>query len=142
MAPDFRLRQRGGPAIRLSMLKGRVSALYFWTPRCFRCSKDIQKLEKLVETYSEHGFIAFVVSTATTPYGDIHPATDKLKTTLPLLYPASQVNLAPYQLTSIPTLVLIDAQGRIAYRYAGDNAPDKADFTTVLNNEFTETSKK
>lgn len=56
MAPDFSITIRNGSEVSLSDLKGQYVLLDFWASWCGPCLKDIPKIKKLDQDYSEKTF--------------------------------------------------------------------------------------
>ncbi len=120
-APDFEAPDLQGRTFRLSELRGKAVLLDFWATWCGPCEETIPSLERLHEKYASGGLEVVGVSVDGAPkevprYVKAHGMRYRV-----LLDPDQRV-MERYGVSSIPTSVLIDPQGRIAQRWLGFDA--------------------
>lgn len=120
-APDFTLQDLDGKTISLSALRGKVVILDFWATWCGPCRKTMPLLDK----YYTDGKPADVKIYGVNVWE--RGGTDKVKPFIvergfhfPILYGTNDLASA-YGVQGIPTMVVIDQQGKIAYRHVGYN---------------------
>jgi thiol-disulfide isomerase/thioredoxin len=117
-APDFSLPvlQGGTPGarVRLSDLRGRVVLLDFWASWCGPCRAQMPALARVAARTDESDTIVLGINTADTPQ-DALQLLSELKISYTILQDAGEVARG-YGATTLPTLVLIDREGKIVVR--------------------------
>lgn len=120
-APDFEVTSLAGDKLNPAALKGKVVVLNFWFIGCAPCRVEIPGLNKLTEEFKEEDvvFIAFAMDQAEAlkNYLKEHPFTYKI-------IPDAAKTAALFKANVFPTHIIIDKQGRIAYRLTG-GSPDR-----------------
>lgn len=120
-APDFQLRDMDGKTISLEGQKGRLTLLNFWGSWCPPCKQEIPELVQLYAKY--HGRNLDMIGIAL----DERDGAEGLRKWCRehgVLYPQAlsteAVTHAYGDIHEVPVSVLIDAKGRIRYRWEGD----------------------
>lgn len=121
LAPDFNLPKVGGGSVRLSDLRGQVVILDFMATWCGPCETELAHLEDIYQSYgsSQVKILSIDVDQSESEavlsiYADKHDISwDVLMDTTAIN------NAAGYDVSSIPTLVIVDQDGRIAFRAEG-----------------------
>lgn len=121
LAPDFDLKDQQGQAVRLSGLRGQPVVLLFWgswNPWATKLARELRAVRE------EHPDLKILVLA----FRERSPEKARqgfanLGLTATLLSNADDV-AAQYDVAAVPTLVLVDADGRIALRHVGFNASD------------------
>lgn len=123
-APDFTLKDLNSKNISLSSLRGKVVVLDFWATWCPPCRMSMPLLDKFYTGSKPKNVIVYGVNV----FEHTAPSPDGLKAFLtqqnvhfPVLLGTQDVASA-YGVSSIPNLVVIDKQGKIAYRHVGYDA--------------------
>ena len=117
LAPEISAQRLNGEAFLLSSLRGRVVVLDFWATWCPPCQKSLPALQRVHERYKDDPAV-FVASVNTD-----HPVDQKnllgrfmqaRRYDFPVILDdgAKSVSNA-YRVQSIPTLVVIDAEGLV-----------------------------
>lgn len=115
-APDFGLEVvHNGPAsskIRLSELQGKPVLLDFWATWCGPCQIQAPILNRVAERYKDRGLVVLGVNTGDKPgLATIFAAKKKL--TYPILFDASHDAAELYDVSSLPTMVLVGKDGKV-----------------------------
>lgn len=124
LAPDFTLKSLDGKDVKLSSYKGKVVVLDFWATWCPPCRKGIPDLIELQTNYQKKGIEVVGVSFDQNGKVAVEPFVKKngVNYTMLLLAGASAGQTVAQQYVpsgKIPTMHIIDKQGRIAYSVTG-----------------------
>ena len=117
-APDFTLRTMGGPNLRLQEQRGRVVMVNFWATWCGPCRQEMPQLNRLYEKYHAAGFVLLGVNVD----DDQRKAAEvagKLGVTFPVLLDTDKKVSKLYDLSTMPSTVLIDRDGKVRYVHRG-----------------------
>jgi thiol-disulfide isomerase/thioredoxin len=128
-APDFRGTTLDGTDVALEDLKGKVVLLDFWASWCQPCRRELPSLEKLHQEFGNSGLAVVGINVGEEP-----SAVKKFLGTTPLSFPLVPMDdsaelVAKLSVSSFPTMVLIDREGKIASYEVGerDEAELRAD---------------
>jgi peroxiredoxin len=117
-APDFTLRTLDGPNMRLAEQRGRVVMINFWATWCGPCRQEMPQLSKLYDKYRASGFVLFGVNVD----DDVRNATEvaaKLAVSFPVLLDTDKTVSKLYDLSTMPSTVLVDRDGKVRYVHRG-----------------------
>ncbi len=119
-APDWALRDADGKEHRLSDYKGKVVVLDFWATWCGPCLKLMPEIQGLHEKFKDRGAVVIGISGGERRDPVKGPADHMAKQgyTYGLLVEGTDV-FAAYGIEVIPTLYVITADGKVAYRGPG-----------------------
>lgn len=98
---------------------GKVVAVHFWATWCPYCIKEIEALEALFGQFRERGFVPVSVNVGETKA----VAAEFLRTrtvTYPILLDTESTAAKLYGVTGIPTTVILDRGGAIAFKILGE----------------------
>lgn len=119
LAPEFELRDVGGTPVRLSDYRGGPVLLYFWaswSPWCAELSRELRAIR------TEHEGLPILVLPLRERSADIARQRFEAQGLRATLLTGADDIAARFQIGAAPSLVLVDAAGRIAMRHAGFNA--------------------
>jgi thiol-disulfide isomerase/thioredoxin len=122
---DFALRTLDGAPVSLSSLRGRVVLVTFWFPSCAPCRAEFPYLEALRARHEAAGFSVLAIDITREDAG-ARRALAELKVAFPSLTGDEDVVeavKAAYRVSSVPTSILVDREGRAVYRderFAGE----------------------
>ena len=117
-APDFTLHSMEGPNLRLQEQRGRVVMVNFWATWCGPCRQEMPHLNRLYEKYRASGFVLLGVNVD----DDTRKAADvagKLGVKFPVLLDTDKKVSRLYDLSTMPSTVLIDRDGKVRYVHRG-----------------------
>lgn len=117
-APDFTLRAMSGPNLRLQEQRGRVVMINFWATWCGPCRQEMPHLNRLYDKYKSAGFVILGVNVDE----DKKNATElaqKLGVKFPVLWDAEKSVSRLYDLSTMPSTVLVDRNGNVRYVHKG-----------------------
>ena len=117
-APDFTLPSAAGPNLRLQEQRGQVVMLNFWATWCGPCRREMPHLNRLYEKYRSAGFLLLGVNIDEDQRNAIGVST-KLGVHFPVLFDSKQRVSRLYDLSTMPSTVLIDRDGRVRYVHLG-----------------------
>jgi len=118
LAPDFTLRTLEGRNLRLGEQRGRVVLVNFWATWCGPCRQEMPHLNKLYEKYKASGFMLLGVNVDDDTQQAVGVAS-KLGVTFPVLPDIDKRVSRQYDLSAMPSTVLIDRDGRVRYLHRG-----------------------
>jgi|CXWL01.1.fsa_nt_gi peroxiredoxin len=117
-APEFVLPNLAGQNVSLASLRGKPVLINFWATWCDTCRVEMPDLEGLHNRLSSKGVAILGISMDDNAFVVVPPFLKKHKITFPILIADRQVS-ASYAVRGLPAAFLIDAEGRIAYRWVG-----------------------
>jgi peroxiredoxin len=117
-APDFTLPTVNGPNLRLQEQRGRVVMVNFWATWCGPCRVEMPHLNRLYEKYRGSGFVLLGVNIDENPRAAADLA-GKLGMKFPVLLDTDKKVSRLYDLSAMPSTVLIDRDGRVRYVHRG-----------------------
>ncbi|MFA6093239.1 MAG: TlpA disulfide reductase family protein [Elusimicrobiota bacterium] len=117
IAPDFTLKDTKGETFSLKSLRGKVVLLDFFATWCPPCKKSIPFLVELHKSFKEKGVVILGINDE-----DAEALADFGKekgVTYPLLVDKSKDVHRAYGIRAVPSLFVLDAEGRIVSTEAG-----------------------
>lgn len=130
---EFTLPDLAGKATRLSDFKGNVVLLNFWATWCGPCREEMPTIEQLFRDYQRKAFV--VVGVAGDKQGKtvVEPFVKEHGLSFPVVLDADGVVSQQYRVRGIPTVYLLDRQGRIAGMYVGGADWNSKDARAVID---------
>ena len=112
-----------GDRVSLAHLAGKVVVLDFWASWCPPCRRAIPVLNRVRARYSPQQVLFYGVNVEELGDADVRQHHRALGAAFPTLQDRDGSLQQAYQVRSLPTLVLIDAEGRI--RHVESGVPDE-----------------
>jgi len=117
-AADFKLKSVDGKDFSLQDLHGKFVLLDFWATWCMPCRHDLQVMEKIHQEFHKKGLIVLGID------GDedadtVNEFLPTAKLSYPILLTAASGVITSYSVKAFPTVVLIDADGKIVFYHVG-----------------------
>lgn len=110
-APDFVLQDLDGRTVRLSDFRGRAVLLNFWASWCLPCRVELPHLKSLQNDMPADRFA--ILSITSENANKTRAFAEKHAINYPVLLDPREQTLLQYRVREYPTLVWIDAEGRI-----------------------------
>lgn len=119
-APDFTVTAVDGSRIRLADYRGKILLLHFYGTWCAPCEFEMPELVRLRQAFPEEQLAMLGVAVNETQ-GEraVREWMAKFKITYPQALATADIASA-YWIQGVPITYLIDAQGRIRYRWDGE----------------------
>ena len=123
-APDFKLASLTGPEVTLDSLKGKVVLLDFWATWCGPCKQIMPSIQAISEEFKDKNVAVFGVNTWEKKDGAAKAYMESKKYTYGCLLAGEEL-AKTYGITGIPTLILINKDGTIAFAEMGASGDTK-----------------
>jgi peroxiredoxin len=117
-APDFTLKALDGPNLRLREQRGKVVMINFWATWCGPCREEMPQLKRLHDKYQAAGFTLLGVNVDEDPR-QASALAQKLALGFPVLFDADKQVSKTYDLSAMPSTVLIDRDGKVRFVHRG-----------------------
>lgn len=117
-APDFTFTLFDGKELTLSDLRGSPVVLNFWASWCPPCRAEARDLERVWQAYRERGVVFLGVDIQDTEE-DARAFLEEFGVTYPNGQDTTMEIAMSYEITGIPTTVLITSEGKVARRWVG-----------------------
>lgn len=116
-APDFTLSSLVGGNWRLSEQRGKVVAIHFWNAGCGPCRSQMALLAQLADKYKTSGLVVFGIS-IDDEAASVLNAVGRMGIMYPVLLDRERKVARSYALKTLPSMVLVDRDGRIRHAYS------------------------
>ena len=123
-AADFRLDARGGKQLALNELRGQVVMINFWATWCGPCRQEMPLLEQMHKKYQPMGFTLVGINVEEDSSG-AEAWLQKTPVTFPILFDRQNRVSKLYNVSGMPSSVLIDRKGNVRYLHRGYKAGDE-----------------
>ena len=130
-APNFTLKSNSGKNLKLSELRGQVVLLNFWASWCGPCRTEMPLLVKIHDKYKGMGFTVLGVNVEE----DSTPAIsiiNKTKIGFPVLFDKENAVSKLYNVSAMPSTVIIDRDGNMRYLHEGYKSGDEEKYKEIV----------
>lgn len=131
-APDFTLKSNSGENLRLSEEAGNIVIVNFWASWCGPCREELPAFEALYQNYADLGVTVYAVNVD----DDSSKASSLLKdinVTFPVLFDPDGDVSQLYDVSAMPTTVMIDRDGNARVIHKGYKSGDESKYEEALN---------
>lgn len=119
-APDYAAVTLGGDPVALADLRGEVVLLNVWATWCVPCRVEVPELQALHEEHAHRGLhVVGVTVDSRAASNDVVNFIDEFGMTYDIWVDPDHTVLNRFRATGVPITVLIDREGRIAWRHLG-----------------------
>jgi peroxiredoxin len=130
-APDFTLRSSDGRNVRLEELRGQVVLVNFWATWCGPCREEMPKLNALYAKYRNSGVVLLGVNIDDDPNTALATA-GKLGVSFPVLLDTDKKVSKLYDLSTMPSTVVIDRDGKLRYVHRGYREGTESEYEQTI----------
>ncbi len=119
-APDWKLPLADGSGKTLSLtdLRGKVIVLDFWSTTCPPCIREIDELDAIQREFESQGVVVIGVAAGGETVAEIIQFRKRKRVEYSQIVDSGETATA-YRAFSLPTLYIIDRQGRVAASHRG-----------------------
>ena len=129
--PDFALPARDGSTVKLSELKGQVVMINFWASWCGPCRQEMPLLDQMYKKYKPLGFTLVGVNVEPDST-DAEGYLKKTPVTYPILLDKENKVSSLYDVSAMPSSVIVDRKGRVRYVHHGYKPGDENEFLNQI----------
>ncbi|MNK03636.1 Thiol-disulfide oxidoreductase ResA [compost metagenome] len=120
--PHIAYNDPSGKAVDINSFKGKYVLIDFWASWCGPCRKAIPEIKELYSKYKENGLEVLSVSVDTDNAAWRKAMSEENMPWPQVLSPDKNKTMASFMIIGIPTLYLIDREGKIVEKYTGFSA--------------------
>ncbi len=118
VAPSLSVPWTGGERFDLSERRGHVTVLAFWATWFPACRSEGPVLARVQRRIEARGDTVVGVSIDDAPLSAVAQAARRFGMTYPIAL-ATRADIAPFRVELLPTIVVVDPDGRVAASFAG-----------------------
>jgi thiol-disulfide isomerase/thioredoxin len=134
----FKLTKVDGSTLEMNSFRGKVIVINFWATWCGPCLTELPLFEKIIAKFKDDKDVVFLALTTDEDRELVAPYLKQYKFDIPVSHAEYLDDF--FVVTSIPTTIILDRKGGVAFRQAGYNP--RADFVALLTEKIEETKKK
>lgn len=112
-----------GRKISTASLQGKVSVVVFWATWCGGCKREIPDLVALRDAFPTHD-VEIIGLSVDEAHKDLQAFAQQAGINYRIARATDSANEAFGKIDSLPTIFIIDGEGRIKFRHAGNMAKD------------------
>ena len=127
----FEMLDTNGKTINLEDLKGKVVFMNFWATWCAPCIAEMPSIQKLYDKVKDDKEIVILTVEVEGKSDKVAKFMNRKNLTLPVVYPNSQIPTDFFN-GSLPTTIILDKKGNIAYRHEGMSDFVSQDFVNLF----------
>lgn len=128
-APALRLNDADDKPVDLAKYRGRVVLVNFWATWCPPCRKEFPSLGRVRRLFKPAEFEVLAVNVGEDPDTVFSFAGN---TEFPVLFDRDSKAMAAWPVRGLPTTLLVDRQGRLAFRATGGREFDDPDIVAAI----------
>jgi len=137
----FTLFDINGQKHSLSNYKGKVVLVNFWASWCPPCIYEMPELTRLKKQLSDRPFEILALNVGEKKYR-VRKFAKLINFNLPVLLDTSKDTFDAWNVKTLPTSFLIDAESNIRYRVRGNPGWEEKETITIIEQLISEQSKK
>lgn len=131
-APDFTLKSRSGDNLRLSEERGNIVIVNFWASWCGPCREELPEFEALYQSYADLGVTVYAVN-VDDESEKANKLLEDISVSFPVLYDPNGEVSELYDVSAMPTTVMIDRNGVARLMHKGYKSGDEAKYEEALH---------
>ena len=126
-APNFTLKSNSGKNLKLSESRGEVILLNFWASWCAPCREEMPLLDSIHNKYKGFGFKVLGVNVEEDS-AEAKKILNDIKVSFPVVFDNENKVSKMYNVSAMPSTVLIDRDGKMRYLHKGYKSGDEATY--------------
>ena len=130
-APTLSLKDLSGRVHRVTDYRGQVLVVNFWATWCPPCREEMPSLNRAAKALVKEG-VQFVAVNIGETAEAIQAFTKRQPVEVPILLDASQNAVRRWPVLGLPTTVVVDPRGEIAFHVTGDREWDDPEILRQL----------
>lgn len=141
---DFRLADvRSNAFVNFNSLKGqKLTVIDFWATWCKPCVAAIPKIEAIYQMYKDSGVHVIGINVdSPRNLSKVLPFSESQGITYPILLDSEQAVMRDLNVTSFPTLLVVDNNNKVVYTHEGYQPGDEIEIKNQLSSLLNKTSK-
>ena len=112
-------------------MRGQVVMINFWASWCGPCRQEMPLLDKLQRHYRNLGFTMLGVNVEEQHQG-AQKFLKQVPVTFPILWDSTHKVSQAYDVKAMPSTVIVDRDGKVAYLHPGYRAGDEAQYDAKI----------
>ena len=132
---NFKLEDTHNKTLAYNDLKGeKLTVIDFWATWCKPCLKAIPSLIKIQEEFKSLG-VNFIGISCDGPrsVSKVAPLTNTFNINYPILLDFNNDVMRDYNISNLPTLIIVNQENKIVYFHEGFNAGDEIEIKLKIN---------
>lgn len=130
-APDFTLKSRSGENLRLEEQRGNIVLVNFWASWCGPCREELPKMEALQQSYQDLGFTVLAINVDDNP-AKAESLLSEVDVSFPVLFDSDGKISQKYDLSAMPTTVIVDRDGNARLTHKGYKTGDELKYEKAI----------
>ncbi len=131
VAPNFVLTSNTGKPVALADLKGQVVLINFWASWCGPCRQEMPILDQLYRSYQAAGFTLLGVNVEPNA-ADAEKFLKGTPVTFPILLDPKSTVSKLYEVSGMPSTIIVDRDGKIRYVHHGYKPGDEGEYLNQI----------
>lgn len=130
-SPDFTLKSRDGGNIKLSEQRGNIVLVNFWASWCGPCREELPAFEELYQEYQDMGVEILAVNVDDEAQ-KANVLLQDIEVSFPVLFDTSGEVSQLYDVSAMPTTVLVDRDGNVRLLHPGYRSGDEKKYEKAI----------
>jgi peroxiredoxin len=131
-APDFCLEGLNGEKVQLKAFKGKIIFLNFWATWCGPCKEEMPSMEALYQHFKGRNFTFLTISVDLEGQEPVRKFIENHRYQFPVLLDPSGKTLDLFEVSKIPTTLIIGKNGKIIGRAIGPRNWSSREFFSLI----------
>jgi len=117
--PNFTVRDLSGKSVTSNDLRGKVAVLDFWASWCMPCREELPLLQEVAAEFTRSDVAFLAISVDLESAAEVKDFLKNNKIRLPGFLDVHGSASEAFEVSALPTLIIINKQGRIISRHDG-----------------------
>jgi thiol-disulfide isomerase/thioredoxin len=140
--PDLCLEGLNGEKVQLKAPKGKIIFLNFWATWCGPCKEEMPSMEALYQHFKDRNFIFLTIALDFGGQEPVRKFIENYRYQFPVLIDSSGKTLDLFEVSKIPTTLIIDKNGKMIGRVIGPRNWSSPEFFTLIEQMLRDKSSR